>query len=84
MNTKKFSRIVLAATAILLIPLVAMQLTDQVVWTGTDFIFAWVLLVGFGIGLTTAFNQATSAAARFFGGGIALGLAVLWVVLATA
>lgn len=32
----------------LLTPLVAMQFTDEVKWTGTDFTFAGVLLIGAG------------------------------------
>jgi hypothetical protein len=42
-------RVVLAAALILLVPLVAMQFTLGVVWTGADFAFAGVLLVGTGL-----------------------------------
>ncbi len=40
----------LATGLLLMIPLIAMQFTDEVVWTFSDFIFAGTLL--FGIGLT--------------------------------
>lgn len=53
MSMKKNKRLIiilLAAAFILLIPLVAMQFTDEVVWGPVDFVFAGVLL--FGTGLT--------------------------------
>jgi hypothetical protein len=37
------------AAGLLLLPLVAMQFTDEVVWDGTDFIFAGVLIGGVGV-----------------------------------
>lgn len=42
--------VALAAAFILLLPLLAMQITDEVVWDLADFAFAWALL--FGTGLT--------------------------------
>ncbi len=38
-----------ATAALLLVPLVAMQLTDEVAWTGADFALAGVLLAGTGL-----------------------------------
>jgi len=43
------SIIALATIGILLIPLIAMQFTDEVAWTGTDFIVAGALLLGGGL-----------------------------------
>ncbi len=40
--------VMLTATLILLLPLMAMQVTDEVVWDLTDFAVAWALLVGAG------------------------------------
>ena len=50
MMQKKPVLIVLAVTAfILLIPLIAMQFTDQVNWSLSDFVIAAVILAGTGL-----------------------------------
>lgn len=43
------ARPVLAAALLSMLPLAAMQVTDQVVWTPADFAFAGVLVVGTGV-----------------------------------
>ena len=76
-------RIVLATTFILLLPLVAMQFTDEVVWTLADFVVAGALLLGTGftyeLVARTGGNIAYRAAV-----GIALAAALLlvWITLA--
>ncbi len=45
MKKKTIIYIMLAAALVLLIPLIAMQFTDEVVWDMADFVIAWVLLV---------------------------------------
>lgn len=45
---KIFIWIAAAAIIILLIPLIAMQFSDQVIWTPFDFIVAGILLFGTG------------------------------------
>lgn len=47
--TKPIIRLALITAAILLVPLVAMQFSDDVVWTLSDFIFAGVLIFGTGL-----------------------------------
>lgn len=47
---RSIALLALAVAALLLIPLIAMQFTDEVVWTLSDFIFAGTIL--FGTGLT--------------------------------
>jgi len=37
-----------AVAALLLLPLAAMQVTDEIAWTASDFAFAAVLLIGAG------------------------------------
>ncbi|HET6228823.1 MAG TPA: hypothetical protein VFE05_02025 [Longimicrobiaceae bacterium] len=76
-------RIVLAAAALLLVPLVAMQFTDEVVWTPFDFAAAGTLLVGtallYQLGVRKATNFVYRAAV-----GVALGgaLFLVWSNLA--
>ncbi|PRZ23407.1 hypothetical protein [Flavobacterium granuli] len=49
-SNKRLVGIMLSATIMLLIPLIAMQFTNEVKWTSLDFIAAAILL--FGAGLT--------------------------------
>jgi hypothetical protein len=50
--------ITLTTAFILLIPLVAMQFTNQVAWTVSDFVAAGVLLFGASCTLTLLFDKA--------------------------
>ena len=59
------------AAALLLLPLIAMQFTDDVDWTGSDFAFAAILIGGVGLGLEFAFRRSVDPAYR-----IATGLAL--------
>jgi len=52
-----------------LLPLAAMQVTDEVNWTASDFVFAAVLIGGVGLVLELAIRSTPSAAYR---GGIAV------------
>ena len=49
MKNKRLSGIVLIVVLILLIPLIAMQFTDEVNWTLSDFVVAGVLLLATGL-----------------------------------
>lgn len=49
MKNKRLIGIVLTVSILLLIPLIAMQFTDEVNWTLFDFIVAAVLLLGTGL-----------------------------------
>ena len=57
-------RIVAAAASILLVPLLAMQFTDEVVWSLADFAVAGALLVGTGLMFQMALRQAGDLAYR--------------------
>lgn len=46
-----------AAAGLILLPLVAMQFTSEVNWTGSDFIFAIVMFGSVGLGLELAVRQ---------------------------
>ena len=49
MKTNRLTFILITATILLLIPLVAMQFTEEVNWTLADFLVAGVLLYGTGL-----------------------------------
>lgn len=49
MRDKRLIIIVLVSAILLLIPLIAMQFTDEVNWTLFDFIIAGTLLIGTGL-----------------------------------
>lgn len=78
-------RVGLATAMILLVPLVAMQLTGEVAWTGFDFAVAAVLLAGAGLACVRAARRAArlrrwQQAAVV--GAVALVFAAVWVELA--
>ena len=66
------------AALVLLIPLIAMQFTDEVNWSGGDFVFAALLLLGVGIPLELVVRKTGNAAYRA-GAVVALGAAFLTV-----
>ena len=49
MQNKRLLYILLTSALILLIPLIAMQFTDEVNWTLADFLIAGVLLISTGL-----------------------------------
>ncbi|AKD05008.1 hypothetical protein POKO110462_18690 [Pontibacter korlensis] len=48
-QNKRLIGIVLSVALLLLVPLVAMQFTDEVYWTLFDFVLAGILLLGAGL-----------------------------------
>ena len=75
--------IVFAVGLLLMIPLIAMQFTDEVHWTGSDFLVAGTLLLGTGLlteGILRTFKKQTQRFAWL----AALGLVLLlvWAELA--
>lgn len=70
--------IVLAAAFVLSVPLLAMQVTDEVAWDLFDFAFAGALLVGTGLSFELAARKTDSPVYRF-AVGIALAAAFLLV-----
>jgi hypothetical protein len=76
-------RVVLAAAFILLLPLLAMQFTDEVAWDLADFAVAAALLVGTGLVYELAARKAGSIAYRAaVGVALAAALLLVWVNLA--
>jgi len=64
------ARVALGVAIVLSLPVIAMQFTDEVVWTLADFVVVGVLLATIGIAIELAVKRAGSRA-------IAVGIAVL-------
>ena len=72
-----------AAALILLLPLVAMQFTDEVVWDVADFAVFGALLVGVGVTYELAARKTGNTAYRAaFGVALAAVFLLVWVNLA--
>ena len=83
MENKKIIRIVLATAILLLLPLLAMQVSDEVAWTPTDFAAAAVLLVGSGLLYVLATRKADNIAHRVaVGVAVATAFILVWMNLA--
>lgn len=76
MQNKRLIIIVLTSVIILLIPLIAMQFTDEVNWTLFDFIIAGALLLGTGLMCELSIRKINKIKYR-----IAICLALLVVLL---
>ena len=61
---KRLIGILLGASVLLLIPFVAMQLTNEVAWTAFDFTVAGVLLFGTGLLCESVLRKIKSARGR--------------------
>lgn len=66
------------AALLLATPLVAMQFTDEVVWTPFDFAFMGILMGSIGLGLELAFRKAGDGAYR---GGAIIALALTFLTI---
>ena len=77
------ARVVLVAALVLMVPLVAMQVTDEVNWSLFDFVVAGALLVGTGLLYELAARKAGTVVYRA-AAGVAVGAAffLTWVNLA--
>ena len=80
MQNKNFFIIIAATGLLLLVPLIAMQFSDDVVWTVSDFIFAAVLLLGSGFTFELISRQGGNATYRAAVGlGVGASLLLVWV-----
>lgn len=76
-------RIVLGTAFILSIPLVAMQFTDEVSWTLSDFVIMGALLLGTGFMYELVTRGVKSSAHRFIAASVLLlALLLIWADLA--
>lgn len=75
--------VALAAAFVLLLPLLAMQITGEVVWDLADFAVAWTLLVGAGLTYKLVARKMGNIAYRAaVGVAVATALLLVWVNLA--
>ena len=86
-NRKNLVRIMFLPAAVLLVPLTAMQFTEEVNWDGLDFVVAWLLMAGVGGAYTVIANRLAGASGDAdyrAGAGVALGTAfvLMWMNLA--
>ncbi|SDS66612.1 hypothetical protein [Gramella sp. MAR_2010_147] len=83
MKIKRILNIILVVGLLLLIPLIGMQLSDEVVWTASDFIIMGVLLLVTGLGIDFVLRKFSSTKSRIIAGGIVLIIFFLiWAELA--
>ncbi|NNE31818.1 MAG: hypothetical protein HKN40_05560 [Winogradskyella sp.] len=82
-QNKRLYTIMAFACAILLVPLVAMQFTDEVNWNFFDFLVAGVLLIGTGLAFEFILRKVKSIRDRILLGiALLLILALIWMELA--
>ncbi|NOR87914.1 MAG: hypothetical protein GQ527_09915 [Bacteroidales bacterium] len=64
LQNKRLSIIVLISVIILLLPLIAMQFTDEVNWTLLDFVIAGILLTGTALMLEITIRKVKNTSYR--------------------
>jgi hypothetical protein len=83
MRTKNLMGIAIATALLLLLPLLAMQFTDAVVWGPADFAVAGILLFGAGLTYELVARKGGTIAYRVaVGVAVAAALLLVWVNLA--
>ncbi|MFV8334069.1 hypothetical protein [Flavobacterium sp. GSP14] len=83
MENKRLRGIVLTVVVLLLIPLIAMQFTNEVNWTLFDFVVAGVLLLGTGFICELVIRKVKKTNHRILLCGVILAaLLLIWIELA--
>jgi Kef-type K+ transport system membrane component KefB len=83
MKNKRLIGIVLTVAFLLFIPLIAMQFTDEVNWTLSDFVIAGVLLLGTGLICELVMRKVNKTNHRIIlCTAILVALVLIWVELA--
>ena len=83
MQNKRLLIIIVFATVLLSIPLIAMQFTEEVQWTLTDFISAYALLHGTGLFYELIITKIKKRKYRIFLTlAITIALLLIWLELA--
>lgn len=82
-QNKRLASILAAVPILLLIPLVAMQFTNEVAWTLSDFIVMAILLLGTGLLCELVLRKVKTIYNRLFVcGAILVAFLVIWAELA--
>lgn len=82
-QSQRLTGIVFTAALILLIPLIAMQFTNEVNWSLFDFVVAGILLLGTGLTIELVLRKVKQTRHRILlCAAIILALLVVWVELA--
>jgi hypothetical protein len=80
---RKIVRVVLVAAFLLLLPVLAMQMSDEVAWSQADFAVAGILLLGTGLAYELAAAQTTrNPYLLALGVALATALFLIWINLA--
>ena len=83
MKGKRLILIVLISIILLFTPLIAMQFTDEVNWTLSDFIIGGVLLFGTGLLCELVFRKVKKNSFRIvIGAAVLLAFLLIWTELA--
>jgi len=83
MKIKRLLIIILIVTLILLIPFIAMQFSNEVAWSVSDFIIMALLLLGTGLAIEFVLRSFASAKRRIIACVVIIGIFLLiWAELA--
>lgn len=83
MKNKRLLIIILIVGALLLIPLIAMQFSDEVAWSSFDFLIAGILLLSTGLAIELVLRKIYTTKNRVIVCGIILAILLLiWAELA--
>lgn len=77
-KNKRLISIFLTVAVLLLIPLIAMQFTDEVDWNLVDFLIAGILLLGIGLGCEVVIRNVKRLDHRI---AICLGMLIMFLLL---
>lgn len=83
MQNKRLIGIVLTVAILLLIPFIAMQFTNEVNWTLSDFVVAGILLLGTGLLCELVIRKVKNFKSRFaICAALLVALLLIWLELA--
>lgn len=78
MSLGKIVTALLVSTGSLIVPFIASQFVEGWLWTGSDYVFAWVLLSFLSLGITLALNSSKST---LYKGALALTVGSLFLLV---